>query len=226
VIDAIGSGEVCVWRIPLTATDEDVGRFHDVLSDEERARIARRACQDGRRLMVCWGRARGILGELIECRPADVRLLRGPAGRPSLDHGPADLHLSLSHSGEWGLLAVSHGASVGVDVERIRPLQAVARLSERFLSPPEAGWVLTHADAGSGAFFRVWTRKEALLKGLGLGVPGGLQCVSVVGSGGRDLVVAPPYSGWGVVDLEAPSGYAAAVAYEKGIPVVKVSDAP
>jgi len=224
VIDAIGFGEVCVWRIPLMATDEDVGRFRDVLSEEERARIARRAREDGRRLTICWGRARGILSGLIECKPADVRLLRGPDGRPSLDHGAADLRLSLSHSGEWAFLAVSRGASVGVDVERVRPLQDVRRLSERFLSPSEAGWVLAHADAGSGAFFHVWTRKEALLKGLGLGVPGGLQCVSVVGSGGRDLVVAPPYAGWGVVDLEAPSGYSAAVAYERGIPRVRMCD--
>ena len=220
--DALKAGEVYVWRLPLTADEDEFGRLRDVLSEPELARIERWPEEGARRRrIVCWGRVRRILAELLGCAAGSVPLIRDARGRPLLDRRSADLCLSLSHSGGWALLAISIGARVGIDIERVRPIGDAGRLSERFLSPAEAKRVLNREDVPA-AFFRAWTRKEALIKGLGLGVPGGLGLVSVVETDGGDLIVEPPHEGWTVVDVDPPEGYAASIAVESPVPMLRL----
>jgi len=223
-IEALKAGEVCIWRLPLVADEEELRRLRDVLSEPELARIERRPEEaTRRRLTICGGLVRRILAALLGCAATSVPLIRDAAGRPFLDDPWSDLHLSLSHSSGWALLAVLIGLRVGIDIERVRSIGDVRRLSERFLSPVEARQVTSRDDAPA-AFFRAWTRKEALIKGLGLGVPGGLGLVSVVESDGGGLIVDSPHDGWRVVDVDSPDGYAASIAVESAGPIPRLFD--
>ena len=75
-----------------------------------------------------------------------------------------DIHFSLSHSGTWAVCALSD-APVGVDIERPRNMDKIARLF------PNAK---TQDD-----FLRLWTAKEAYLKLLGCGLTVPLDSISV-----------------------------------------------
>src|SRR4051812_27174460 len=60
-----------------------------------------------------------LLGHYLECEPLSLELTSTEEGKPHLLG--SDIHFSLSHSGEYGLLGFARGAEVGVDVQKIRP---------------------------------------------------------------------------------------------------------
>lgn len=84
-----------------------------------------------------------------------ARLVRDPHGRPTLPGGPA---FSISHCGPHVACAVTAEAPLGLDVERVRPLD-VSRFA-RFLSAEEAA----AAARDPAAFFAAWTAREATVK--------------------------------------------------------------
>jgi 4'-phosphopantetheinyl transferase len=109
------------------------------------------------------------------------------------------------------IVAIARGREVGVDVERVRfPLPELAGV-RRYLAPGERAAI----DAREGlaqaeAFFRAWTRKEALLKATGEGI-GGL-------GPGLDLSSGSDFyrygRSWHVTDVNLRPGYAIALAIE------------
>ena len=116
-------------------------------------------------------------------------------GRPWSSH---HVHVSLSRSGPHLLTAVSTAGPVGVDVEDVVAAeQAWGDLSE--LVEPSG----SHHDDAAAA--QRWCRIEAALKRDGTGLEGRP----------RRAVAAVP-AGVTVLDLDAPDGYRAAVAFDAG----------
>ncbi|MEU3226161.1 4'-phosphopantetheinyl transferase superfamily protein [Streptomyces sp. NPDC006976] len=205
-------GGLSLW---LVDTDRSAGAVRrlapGVLDDSELARVEKLAFPPDR---DCYRAAhvalRMLLGALQGVAPGAVRLTRepcptcdGPHGRPATGGG---VHFSLSHTRGTALLAFA-GTPVGVDVERVPEARIVAEISGQ-LHPAEAEELAALPEAERpAAFARVWTRKEAYLKGQGVGLAGGLHREHV-GTGPRPL--GPP--GWDVTDVAVPAGYAAAVA--------------
>ena len=62
---------------------------------------------------------------------------------------------------------------LGVDLEKVRTIHEADRIVASFFSPAEHAEFATIPDhLKPVAFFRGWTRKEAILKGLGIGLAG------------------------------------------------------
>ena len=62
---------------------------------------------------------------------------------------------------------------LGVDLEQIRPIGEAERIVASFFSEAEqAEFATIDGQARPMAFVRGWTRKEAILKGLGVGIAG------------------------------------------------------
>ena len=98
---------------------------------------------------------------------------------------------------------------VGVDIEAIRATTDIDRMAARFLSQAEQRRLgLLSPAQREPAFFQCWTRKEALLKGVGTGLRFPLREVDVWDGDGRPATV----SGWSVHDVDLAPGFAAAVA--------------
>lgn len=152
-----------------------------------------------------------LLGARLGVAPEAVPLTReacpscgGPHGRPATGGG---VHFSLSHARGVALLAFAD-VPVGVDVEQLPKLSVVSEIAGQ-LHPAESRELAELPEEQRPvAFGRVWTRKEAYLKGEGIGLADGLAAEHV-GTGPRPHP-GPP--GWKVTDVEAPAGYAAAVA--------------
>jgi hypothetical protein len=83
------------------------------------------------------------------------------------------LSFNMSHSGWVALYAFTRTGEVGVDIELVRgPIDAVA-LAERALGAAEARRVVRIDPAiRQQEFLRAWTRHEAKLKHLGIGIGG------------------------------------------------------
>jgi 4'-phosphopantetheinyl transferase len=219
-------GEVHVWRITLDGTAGSVANLQSTLSPDERERAAR-----FRTLELCdrWTAARGALRRILATytgmEPASLVFETGPHGKPALASRSGSVSFNLSHTCGLALLGITASGQIGVDAESIRPGIEVEDLSRRFFAPAEADEILALAtDAQLSAFFTCWTRKEAFVKALGIGLSAPLDQFRVTvlaGEPARLVSVAwDQTERWSLVDLSEPT-VAAALAVEGPPPVVQ-----
>jgi phosphopantetheinyl transferase len=112
--------------------------------------------------------------------PRAVEFVETKYGKPRLApvHEAADVEFNLSHSGIIALFAFTRGRAVGVNVELIREVPDVDDLAECFFSVTETALLRAlPVDRRSLAFLACWTRKEAFIKALGLGLSCPPRCV-------------------------------------------------
>jgi 4'-phosphopantetheinyl transferase len=103
-------------------------------------------------------------------RADEVQLEHDSTGRPVLGGAIEGLHISISHSRGVVAVALTELAPLGVDIEVMRPVDAVS-LARRWFTTGEADWV--NRQPGSlreRAFLWLWTCKEAIGKARGLGL--------------------------------------------------------
>lgn len=208
-----------VHRLDLDL-DADVSAERQLLALDERARADRYARSADRvRFTATRAALRGLLARRVGCQPADVRFAMGPHRKPFLDVAGGDAPLfNVSHSGAHALIALADPrvvSAVGIDIEACRSdvdVEAVASLaftgSER-RALQEAGDPLQ-------ALYSRWVGKEAVLKAVGVGVAEHLQSIGIhPGAQGRYVLecAVPEWSGLHAVALDAPTGYAAALAW-------------
>ena len=110
-----------------------------------------------------------ILAGVTGGAPAGLRFDYSIHGKPSLTGTNAALHFNLSHSDGLAALGVSHMRVLGVDIEHERPLKE--DIAERFFSRGEVAALRALPEAERlAAFYRCWTRKEAVVKAIGEGL--------------------------------------------------------
>jgi 4'-phosphopantetheinyl transferase len=184
-IRMLESDEVRAWIVDLDAGlppggDADAtepGPELAVLSDDERARAARFVrARDRRRFARCRAALREILGRLLDEPAGSLRFRAAAVGKPELDRGRGvveSVRFNVSHSAELGIIAVSRGRELGVDLEKVRPVSEAQGIVASFFTAAEQDAFAAIAEpARPAAFLRGWTRKEAVLKGFGAGISG------------------------------------------------------
>lgn len=213
-------GEPHVWRVELSRPAAEATTS---LDQHERLRAERLVDPRHRSRWVAARHAlRGILAAYSDLVPAKLRFQLGPRGKPRLAMGDPDvdaLEFNVSHSDRVALIAVQRGASVGVNVERVRPLDDLDELLDRHFSDRErAGIAPMEGSDRLCAFYRGWTRKESVLKAAGVGLTMSLRELSVdwnesarPGVRGVSAGLAPA-SHWNLVNLHPEVGYAGALA--------------
>lgn len=87
------------------------------------------------------------------------------------------VNFNVSHSGDVVLCAGIANGKIGVDIEHIKPID-VADVKDVFM---EEEWnVIVDCDDPVMTAYRLWTRKEAILKAAGKGVLGEPSSINVV----------------------------------------------
>jgi 4'-phosphopantetheinyl transferase len=143
------------------------------LSAVEQQRAARfRVVQHRARWVRSHTGMRQILAAYLGLSAAEVRFRRNAHGKPALDEAHAAagaLAFNLSHSEAWCGLAIASSTEIGLDIQVAHAIDP--RLWRRVLTSSE------HLEMNAlppseqdAAFFRCWTRKEALGKAEGRGV--------------------------------------------------------
>jgi 4'-phosphopantetheinyl transferase len=211
--DEAGGMFVDVWAISLRPDDLACDA---VLSEEERRRAARfRFPQHAMRYRMCHSAMRRVLGAYLAMPPEKVELTYESKGKPRLACD-SKLCFNLSHSGDLGLLAVTEGREVGVDVETVRFDLPVDGLAKFFTLVERETLRALSSGEKERTFFRWWTRKEAVLKAEGSGLSGGLDRLDISNCPPDLVRFLDEGQWWRVEDLEVESGYAAAVAATAG----------
>ena len=209
----IGSGDAAahsasptVWHVALDASHADVARAEELLTDDERKRARRGTEGVHRRRVLLRAGLRRVLAVRLGVPARAVPLRVGVTGRPELAFADG-LDVNCSASGAVGLIAVADGVRVGIDVQRVAPWDPDV-LAEGWLSAGERAAVVALPEAERPeAVTRSWTQKEAVLKGLGTGLSGGLaRVVTPIGRASGAV------GEWQVRNVAVPHGCVATVA--------------
>lgn len=180
----------------------------------ELPRTGRHAVQSAAARRLLEHAAKTVLGT------SGFRLGEEASGRPTLMLAGSErqVGVSLSHSGTRILCAVALSRRVGVDVERIRPRREWDGLARFTLHPGERSAIDALGEQLRWeAFYRAWTRKEALAKALGAGLAMPFDRILVSDAGTlaeapEELLAGPP---WRFASLDTGPGFAAAVAWSE-----------
>ena len=174
---------VDLWYVNLDVSANALRCFRHWLSDDELAK-AERFHSDLDRARYIVGRAalRRVLADRLDCSPAAIRFSYGTNGKPMLEGGRGHIEFNLAHSGGDAVIALVGGAAIGVDIELLRPIADVESLARLVFSDVERRELELAPDPVS-AFLNGWTRKEAYVKALGLGLAAPLREITVSLSG-------------------------------------------
>jgi 4'-phosphopantetheinyl transferase len=202
------------WQLDLDEYAADVPL--EGLSAHEHARAARMIFErDARRYLACRHALRCVLADALDCAVQSVVIETDDVGKPRLG-GDGMLQFNVSHSAHVGLIALSRCTPIGVDIEVVRPIvDADALARSHFTDDELEEWSRAAEPLRDQTFIACWTRKEACLKALGVGLSAPLVTVNA-GCHPDVRVVAVPVGErrctLTLYPLEVSRGVAAAVA--------------
>lgn len=197
--------------------------FESLLDDEERVRGRRFiASADRVRHSVSHGLLRTLAGHYLGIPARSLAFERGAFGKPHVaEPAHSGLHFNVSHSGDVVLLVFSRIGEVGIDVERWNARLDDAertRLADALFSETERQTLHSVPPFEcERAFYAIWSRKEAYLKGTGAGITGGLAFFDVSLDVGEEGVTAhgsgpAATDAWRLQGIDVGDGYSAALA--------------
>lgn len=138
-----------------------------LLSPQELRKSARFRFQKDRRLYLTGrGMLRKLCSEVLGVPGQDIRIGEGQYGKPYLMDYSGVLPFNMSNSGSFVVQAFDFGRQeIGVDIEVINKEFEYWDVAGHYFSKKECDQIYNHRD-----FYRLWTKKEALLKVTGVGL--------------------------------------------------------
>jgi 4'-phosphopantetheinyl transferase len=214
-----------LWRVFLDVEGDDWVELGRSLPPDERQRAARlRFDRDRRRFIRTRTALREILSDCLSLPACQIVFRYGSHGKPQVaGTGDLETHFNVSHSEGLAVIAVVRSHRVGVDIEWAQPGAGKDGVAEQVMSESElARFRSLPASLRDEAFIACWTRKEAYLKALGIGISDSVKRCSVSFLPGerpeilecRDEHDSP--NRWSLVAFSPAEGFAGAVAVETG----------
>lgn len=160
--------QVCSFSLESLGSSRD--DWVDLLDESDLARAnAFHFERDRDRFIIVRGILRTLLARQLGLDPKELRFRPGEWGKPHLVDDA--LEFSVSHSKSWALIATHPEARLGIDLEPVRSLPDLLGVARQAFTELEVEQLsaLGSSDRET-AFFRIWTRKESVAKGLGEGL--------------------------------------------------------
>jgi 4'-phosphopantetheinyl transferase len=212
--------QVHVWTLRTRASSQVIARFEEVLAPNERSRAAQfRVCRPRESFILTRAALRHLLGHYLGQDPVSICLQYGTNGKPALSL-TSELRFNVAHSGDIAAIALTQGCEVGIDLEQIRPIPDLEQIAATSFCNEEATEINSLPPAErERAFFACWTRKEAYVKAIGIGLSRPLDSFRVT------VRPEPPATlmfledeisaseSWTLHDLGLGPDYAGAIAY-------------
>jgi 4'-phosphopantetheinyl transferase len=181
---SISRSELHIWRINLDNVNYQPKHLISLLSSKEIERSKRFIFErDSYRYQVTHSMKRLIVANYLDCNPQCLCFESGSHGKPALTklQNPLKIQFNISHSQDLILIAITIEDSVGIDIEYNDKKLLIENLSEAIFSPFEKKFfaTLNSQQEKKEAFLRCWTRKEAYLKAIGIGLTDDLTSISV-----------------------------------------------
>jgi 4'-phosphopantetheinyl transferase len=186
-------------------TEPMVNRYREALDPEMQQEIMRYRQESDRKSRVL---ARKIIQLFLNTGDHNndtFQFVLDKYKKPSLPGGP---FFNISHSGNYAMVGFSE-QPVGVDIEEKKAIDWEL-IAAQFHATEQQ--YINEQENQQDAFYRIWARKEAYLKAVGVGILKGIKTVNAL----EDIIIDEA-GAWQLHDIEIDPGYASAVC----IPVSK-----
>ncbi len=219
-------GFIDVWLTRIDLSDEEIKKYVETLSEDEKVRAAKFSVPyKYDEYVVSRGLLRKALSHVLKQDPLDFQFEYTESNKPYLSQKNINgsIAFNLSHSHGRALIAISVDRNMGIDIEKIRPEVEYEKLAGRFFSEAEyAALMLLPSAERIKAFFATWTRKEAFVKAVGKGIAFGLSEFDVnVDAHAQPLMLATRWnpadvSTWLMTNIDVEDNYCACIATDGG----------
>lgn len=216
----LAAGEAHVWT--LWQRPRPLAGYISLLSRDEMDRANRfHTPQLFDRFVADHGALRLLLSAYLETDPRKLSFATNKYGKPRLENPFCRLRFNMSHSGEITMIAVCLDAEIGIDVEVVRRIEEWEEIAASHFSKRENETLNAELpEQRMEAFFRCWTRKEALIKAIGMGLSIPLDSFTVTTSLSEPAALLDctwdgiEASRWSLLHLEPGTGHVGALAIE------------
>jgi len=202
-----------LYLVPLDITAAREDELCDVLSDEEKKRAEQfKFLHLKKRFIAAQGELRLLLSRYLSQTPESIIIERTKYGKPYLQTNTA-FKFNLSHAGDYMLCGFALNSEIGMDLELIRNNYSWKKISQRFFHATEAEYLQAlPREQQQRDFFKLWVKKEAFIKAIGLGLFCALDKFQVMPQTTQQIVWNN--SIWSLQEVPLCASYVAAVSNE------------
>jgi 4'-phosphopantetheinyl transferase len=211
--------QVHVWQAKVDNSSAHPNKFSSVLSTDEHEQANNfKFTADKQHFIFRRYQLRLILSKYLGCNPRELMFRYSEYKKPFI-YMPElkEVKFNMSFSGDLMLVGVSRNNEIGIDIEKVRPVEDLENIATENFSILEVKSLIRRKDK-INTFFRIWTRKEAFIKATGNGMYLPLRsfCVNINPSGKPEHLAIfnhPMESGlWRTTELNTSDGYVASMA--------------
>lgn len=196
--------------------------FIKYLSDDEIDRADKIRKEERRQqFIISRGIIKKYLSILLSKRSNQIKFLYNKHGKPYINekYNSHTVEFNSSHSGNYGLTAITLDNKIGVDIQKIDSTVNFESLSDRFFNINEKNELMKlNKDDQKDAFYLGWVRKESFIKATGKGIAYGLNRFSVTLNkihNSNPIISNYENKNWYCHDLIECSGYKMALTTSK-----------
>jgi len=206
--------EIHIWSADLTALHAQENTNAAILSPDELERAHRFHFQIHRqRFIAARSTLRTLISLYIRIAPHEIIFSYGQHNKPFLQvPGNTQLQFNVSHSNDMAVFAFTAGYAIGVDIEKIQT-EYNQHIAQRYFSQKENESLLQLPQQERIAgFYRIWARKEALIKATGKGLSNLLSAFSVSVNDDFEVIILDNKESWSLLPISIHPAYQSAVA--------------
>ncbi|MDR3624654.1 MAG: 4'-phosphopantetheinyl transferase superfamily protein [Chlamydiales bacterium] len=161
------SGPISIFSADYAT--EEPSSWEKLLSEEELKKAYAYTFHDKKsEFIICRGIMKQLLSNYIKLPIQEIIIHYTPAGKPFLANEKA--FFNISHSNGKALFALSATTQMGIDIEMIRPIKELFTIAKNYFSNEEKKILQNCSESEKEkTFFKLWTKKEAVLKAAGTG---------------------------------------------------------
>ena len=169
--------------------------------------------KDSNRFIVCRGLLKLILAKECGVDISRIELSKRSNKKPFLALYP-ELHFNVSHAENYAIIAVGK-EELGVDVEYLSKDFNYSEILSTVFNESEINVILT-AKNKNKTFYKLWTRKEAIVKATGKGIDDNLININVLDGDNFIDSIFQSKQNMQVVSFDVDQDYLGALAFKKG----------
>lgn len=205
----MSNNEIHIYIFDFSINNSLFAEKFNLLSEEEKVKVERyKFTVDKMRAIKTYVLRRLILSKYLYVSPEKIIFSYNQNGKPSIANSDSHkLHFNYAHTGETVVFALNRNCEIGVDIELIKNIPELELLVQKYLSDEEIYLFdkIKNSYNKLKYFYKIWTRKEALLKGIGKGISDEMRNFSVISetkSEHMNFSISLEGKNWIVNDLE------------------------
>ncbi|MFN3695212.1 MAG: 4'-phosphopantetheinyl transferase family protein, partial [Ignavibacterium sp.] len=176
--------EIHIHTINFSTERNSVENYFQFISEDEKGKVNRFKFSVNRQnSIITYYFRRKILSQYLIIEPSEIEFSYNAYGKPLISEPQrSGIHFNYSHSDDFLIFAVSKNIEVGIDIELVKDLPDLIDLAKNYFSDSEFQHFhsLENKIDRINFFYKIWTRKEALLKAAGIGITDDLKSINLM----------------------------------------------